>query len=122
MFLKIKVSDRVELVKYKNKNFSDEQIICSSILKNLNIYNILTPNAIEWIVLEYKNSFLIKCSKITCFHETFIVQILKYLFHEKAVYKSVTHFFRKIPRKQIFFYTRCTNARTEIFLKTKRTC
>ena len=55
-----------------------EQIICSSTFKKFSIF-VANPS-IEYysmkIVLEYKNGFLIKYSKIIYFHETFIIQII----------------------------------------------
>ena len=74
---------------------------------------------------------LIKCSKISCSHGTFITQILKFYYIDlyvdyicdmdsmRILFKSV--FSIKIPQKQIFFYTKYTSS-NEIFFKTKGIC
>ena len=47
MFLKVIASDKIELIKYKHKNFSEKRIICSLILKKFSVF-VATVNTIQY--------------------------------------------------------------------------
>ena len=51
------------------------------------------------MVLEYKNGFSIKCSRITCVRGTFVIQILII----KCVPKCNTCFYKSSTKASIFF-------------------